>query len=42
MKRLFPLAALAGFGLLPPGVAPSSHREAPLVTETPKVDGTDF
>lgn len=20
----------------------SSHREAPLITETPKVDGTDF
>jgi hypothetical protein len=30
------LAALTG------GAHASSHREAPLITETPKVDGTDF
>ncbi len=31
------LAALAGLG-----VHASSHREAPAITKTPKIDGTDF
>jgi len=36
-------AALALLALLPPGAAfASSHREAPFITENPKVDGTDF
>jgi hypothetical protein len=34
-------AALA-FALAAPTAAPSSHREAPGITETPKVDATDF
>lgn len=35
--------ALAAGAILVPSVAiASSHREAPLITETPKVDGTDF
>lgn len=35
--------ALAIAGLLSAGAAlGSSHREAPLITKTPKVDGTDF
>ncbi len=49
MKRLFSRLALgvaAGAGLVS-GMAPmpvfaSSHREAPFVTEMPKVDGTDL
>lgn len=28
--------------MLPPAALASSHREAPAITETPKVDGTDF
>lgn len=43
---VFPLSVLAaGLGLLAIptiDVHASSHREAPFVTETPKVDGTDF
>ncbi len=35
------LAALVGAGLATPSAA-SSHREAPFVTEHPKVDGTDL
>jgi hypothetical protein len=34
------LALLGIFAALP--ATASSHREAPLITETPKVDGTDF
>lgn len=33
---------LAVLGLLPAVVLASSHREAPRITETPKVDGTDL
>ncbi len=41
MKRTALAIALAG--LLVGGAAlASSHREAPLITQTPKVDGTDF
>ncbi len=36
------LAALLTFALLPLAVNASSHREAPFITEMPKVDGTDF
>jgi hypothetical protein len=36
------LLSLAVGGLLAAGVEASSHREAPFITETPKVDGTDF
>ncbi len=42
-NRLF---ALLGMGIAAVGAADisyaSSHREAPLITKTPKVDGTDF
>ena len=45
MKRttLFPTATLLALALVlqAPGSA-SSHREAPFVTENPKIDGTDF
>ena len=46
-RQGFPLAAivLATLGVLILGAVPadaSSHREAPLITEMPKVDGTDF
>jgi hypothetical protein len=42
MKKLAPIAlALLGTLAALPATA-SSHREAPLITETPKVDGTDF
>ncbi|HEV7672363.1 MAG TPA: DUF4331 domain-containing protein [Thermoanaerobaculia bacterium] len=42
MKKLTPIAlALLGILAALPATA-SSHREAPLITETPKVDGTDF
>jgi len=34
------VAALLAFGLTPSGA--SSHREAPSITRSPKVDGTDF
>ena len=34
------LILMAGLGLVP--AQASSHREAPAITETPKVDGTDF
>lgn len=42
MKKLTPIAlALLGILAALPATA-SSHREAPLITESPKVDGTDF
>ena len=34
--------AVVTLGLLATPAAASSHREAPAITETPKVDGTDF
>ena len=39
-----PATALLALGLLPAGgpAFASSHREAPFITEMPKVDGTDF
>jgi hypothetical protein len=36
------LSALAAFSAGPPAAQASSHREAPFITENPKVDGTDF
>ncbi len=46
MKKLFSYSALAtaiAIAMpLPQPVAASSHREAPFITSTPKVDGTDF
>jgi len=36
------LAALLAPPVLAAALAPSSHREAPFVTENPKVDATDF
>ena len=45
MRRLAFVAAVAAAVVLPALPAPasaSSHREAPHVTELPKVDGTDF
>jgi len=44
MKLVRILALLGAAGLALPAAAHvvSSHREAPAVTETPKVDGTDF
>jgi hypothetical protein len=44
IKSLLPALAAAGViaaGVAPPALA-SSHREAPLITQTPKLDGTDF
>jgi hypothetical protein len=42
MRVVFALLFLtAALGLVP-GAQASSHREAPAITETPKVDGTDF
>jgi hypothetical protein len=35
-------AALLACGVLASASKPSSHREAPLITEMPKVDATDF
>jgi len=48
MRRVCQLGALwtvlvVGLGLISvPPAAASSHREAPFITENPKVDGTDF
>lgn len=44
MQRTFRLAALAGAALIAIGSSAlaSSHREAPFITTSPKVDGTDF
>jgi len=36
------LLALTAMALLPVAAEASSHREAPFITELPKVDGTDF
>jgi len=36
------LACAAAFLAAAPGVQASSHREAPFITSSPKVDGTDF
>jgi hypothetical protein len=42
-RRLLPLcAALAALSASPLAALASSHREAPSITTTPKVDGTDF
>ncbi len=41
LKRIMALALLAAL-VVSAGAMASSHREAPFVTETPKVDGTDF
>lgn len=43
MKRtaMFAAIAVAGVAFAGPAIG-SSHREAPLITQTPKVDGTDF
>ena len=35
-------ASLLALGVAAPGVRASSHREAPAITATPKLDGTDF
>jgi hypothetical protein len=37
-----PVLAVIGASMSATPVAASSHREAPLITEMPKVDGTDF
>ena len=44
MKRclFLPFGALVATGFLADNLFASSHREAPLITGTPKVDGTDF
>jgi hypothetical protein len=36
------IAFCAALTVMPPRAAASSHREAPLITEMPKVDGTDW
>ncbi|HTD28627.1 MAG TPA: DUF4331 family protein, partial [Xanthomonadaceae bacterium] len=41
LKRTSIALAIAGL-MLTGAVSASSHREAPLITGTPKVDGTDF
>lgn len=41
-KALFCLALAGALALLPAPAPASSHREAPAITETPKVDATDF
>ena len=43
MKRFAALAATVGaVAFMGIAVAGSSHREAPGITKTPKLDGTDF
>lgn len=43
MKRNALTVALVGFGIVLAGSAiASSHREAPLIAQTPKIDATDF
>ncbi len=42
LRRATPLLVLAGLAGATLPVLASSHREAPRITETPKVDGTDF
>lgn len=41
-KALFCLAFVGALALPPAPALASSHREAPAITETPKVDATDF
>lgn len=41
-RHLFASTALVSAVVLSGAVFASSHREAPAITETPKVDGTDF
>jgi hypothetical protein len=40
--KVFIRAALLGAALLPLGALASSHREAPLISGLPQLDGTDF
>ena len=43
MKHALGMAVLGTLaGALAPAALASSHREAPFVTQSPKVDGTDF
>ena len=42
LRRTVLPALLAAAALVPVGLHASSHREAPAITEKPKVDGTDF
>lgn len=42
LKRSALALTIAGLCLSPVSSFASSHREAPFITETPKVDGTDF
>lgn len=42
MKSRIALSILLALALLPALAGASSHREAPAITEMPKVDGTDF
>src|SRR6188474_2217044 len=42
MKRPAALATIVAVALTGITVAGSSHREAPGITKTPKLDGTDF
>jgi hypothetical protein len=42
MKSRIALSALLALALIPALAGASSHREAPGITEMPKVDGTDF
>lgn len=44
MRRMLPVLGLMAVGLVLASMLAraSSHREAPLITEMPKVDGTDF
>ncbi len=43
MKRtLLAAASLAALAAAAPAALASSHREAPMITQTPKLDGTDF
>ena len=39
-SALFAFALVSSLGIVP--AHSSSHREAPLITSTPKLDGTDF
>ncbi len=41
-RTLTPVAAWLASGFFVSGLLASSHREAPLITSTPKVDGADF
>jgi len=41
-KAPLALACASAFAALAPAAFASSHREAPFITTSPKVDGTDF